>query len=471
MKFVNRSNELKYLKETIQLSKNKLFTLSISGLRRVGKTRLILETLKDKDIYFFVNKNKESKSLLGEYENILKEKNILTELEVLRDWDNFFDVLFKRFKGVVVFDEFQNFASVDSSIFGILQKQIDLNEDKRGTLLIFSGSIVGIMKKLFSDTKEPLYGRLKRKMRLQPLPFRDCVEMCNQLNIKNIEEVIEVYTIFGGYPKYYVTIEDENLLGKSTKEILDKLFFQENAVLEEEVNQILSLEFGRRTGVYYDILTAIANGNTRIGEIASFMRKKETDLTRQINELINYFELVGVESPAIKGRNLLYIKHPLINFWFRFFYKNLSSYKRRESWLIEKIRNEINIFIGRGFEQICQEFVVKNCPFKFSKIGRQWGKIPKAERGENTYEIDIVALSGKTKEILFAECKWQDDVDAERVLKELKEKSQYIQWNNNTKKEYFAIFAKSFKRKAKGCLCFDVKDLYVTSRQIDTYKI
>jgi AAA+ ATPase superfamily predicted ATPase len=81
-------------------------------------------------------------------------------------------------------------------------------------------------------------------------------------------------------------------------------------------------------------------------------------------------------------------------------------------------------------------------PFTFGKIGRQWGRF-KAETGKNTYEIDIVALNEHTKELLFCECKWQNkkiDID---VLKELKEKSSFVDWYSKERKEYFAVISKS----------------------------
>lgn len=460
MKFVNRSRETEFIKEAIGLSKTKLFTISISGLRRIGKTRLVLEMLKENDLYFFVNKDKGSESLLREYEEALRNKGALTELESLKNWEEFFRVLFERFRGIAAFDEFQNFASVDKSVYGTLQKCIDLNERKRGILFIFSGSTVGLMKKLFSDAKEPLYERVKRKLDLKPLSFIDASKMCHEVKIEDIEEVIKLYAMFGGFPKYYVSIEDEGLCGKNAERIMEKFFFVENAVLEDEVSRILSLEFGKRSGTYYDILTAIANGNRRISEIASFMRKKETALTRQVNELTNYFELVGVEKPVVNGRSLLYIKHPLMDFWFRFFYKNLSGYRRRETWLIEKIKKETNAFIGQRFETICREFLAEKPPFKFERIGKQWGKF-KAEKGKNVYEIDTVALNERTKEILFAECKWQERVDAEKVLAELREKASFVDWHSSKRKEHYVIFAKSFEEKIErpDLSLFDLGDL------------
>ncbi len=459
MKFVDRIEEMRYLKETAELSKSKLFTISITGLRRVGKTRLILELLSKDDLYFFVNKDKESTSLLQEYAEILQARKIITELEVLNSWNIFFKTLFERFKGIVVFDEFQNFMAADKSVYGILQKHIDLNENKCGIFIIFSGSTVGLMKKLFSDSKQPLYGRLKRKMPLKPLMFRDTLEVCHTLGIHSIEEAVRLYAIFGGFPKYYVAIEDEQLGNAGFEKIMDRLFFAENAVLEDEASQILSLEFGKRSGIYYDILAAIASGNTRISEVASVLRKKETTLTRQINELINRFELLSVEKPVTGGKSIFVINHPLLNFWFRFFYKNISGYKRRESWLVNKVKNNTNPYIGLRFEEVCREFLLSQ-KLNFEKTGRWWGAYRENEE-RKVAEIDIVSINEQTKEILFCECKWKDKVDARKILADLKEKTQFVDWNKDKRKEHYAIFAKSFREKFKepNVLLFDLKDL------------
>ncbi|MHA1829334.1 MAG: ATP-binding protein, partial [Candidatus Heimdallarchaeaceae archaeon] len=77
MIFINREKEMKFLKEAKELSKKKLFTLAVWGPRRIGKTRLLLEFMDTRDLYLFVNKNKTSRSLLEEFQNTLKEKNML----------------------------------------------------------------------------------------------------------------------------------------------------------------------------------------------------------------------------------------------------------------------------------------------------------------------------------------------------------------------------------------------------------
>ncbi len=93
--------------------------------------------------------------------------------------------------------------------------------------------------------------------------------------------------------------------------------------------------------------------------------------------------------------------------------------------------------------------------FSFTKIGKWWYK---------DKEIDIVALNDQTKEILFAECKWQSRVNAEKVCKELVEKAGYVERHKDKRKEHLAVFAKSFSKRVeefegRKVFCFDLKDI------------
>ena len=242
MKFIDRKAELDELNNLYKLSQTKLFVVAVYGLRRVGKTRLLLEFLKEHGIYFFVNRNKTSDDLLLEFQDILKAKKVLGELEVLPSWDKFFEICTTRELPPIVFDEFQNFLDVDPSILGTLQKHIDLHESNPG-LIVLAGSLIGLMKKMFQQSKEPLYGRIKRGYKINPLSLSSCFEIGQGLNLEK-PELLKLYFLFGGYPKYYVAVEDFDLKGKTALEIVDYLFLSKSAPLEEEVNTILSQEFG-----------------------------------------------------------------------------------------------------------------------------------------------------------------------------------------------------------------------------------
>ncbi len=385
MEFINRKEELKIINDARKLSLKKNYILLISGNRRIGKTRLILETFKPKDIYFFINKGKTSFQLLKEYEEILKSNNLLTEFENIKNWDDFFKILFKRINSAVVFDEFQNFQEIDPSIYGLLQKYIDLNENKNGLLLVFMGSNIGLIKKIFEDQKSPLYGRIKRKLSLQPLKLKDIILFCNKLNIKKPIDILTLYSIFKGYPKYYVSIEDEQLQGENASAILNRFFLAKNALFEDEITNILSMEFGKRKGIYYDILAAIGSGNTQLKDISAFLNKKQTTITRQFNELINYFNMIAYKTPLFGNKKIYYIKHPLMHYWFSLFYKNYSYYTQRSPLFFENFKNKFNIFMGFKFEEICREMLYdmntnQDLPFIIEKIGKQWGFIKGIQR-------------------------------------------------------------------------------------------
>ncbi|MEK6867540.1 MAG: DUF234 domain-containing protein, partial [Nanoarchaeota archaeon] len=157
-----------------------------------------------------------------------------------------------------------------------------------------------------------------------------------------------------------------------------------------------------------------------------------------------------------KGR--YFINDNFFRFWFKYVYRNRSEYEIGNYDMISnKILLDFNSFVGNGFEQIAKEALIamnnkKKLPFELIKVGRWWAR---------DKEIDLLGLNSSTKEALFVECKWQEDVDAQQVLEELKEKAQFVEWNKNKRTEYYAIFAKGFKKKIseKNVLLFDFHNL------------
>ena len=117
--------------------------------------------------------------------------------------------------------------------------------------------------------------------------------------------------------------------------------------------------------------------------------------------------------------------------------------------LLDSLKQEINSYYGKVFEQVCKEIVfdkIKN----LSKIGRFWHK---------DIEIDLIALNEKDKEIYLIECKWKSEVNPNEILFKLKEKTKYIDWNNKNRKEKIIIFAKSFSEKTQEALLIDLNEI------------
>ena len=456
LRFIDRKAELNELNAIETLSRKKLFVVAVYGLRRVGKTRLLLEFLKERGLYFFVNRNKTSDDLLLEFQEILKTKKILGELEILPSWEKFFEICTTRELPPLVFDEFQNFAEVEPSILGVLQKNIDLHESNPG-LIILAGSLIGLMKKTFQNSKAPLYGRIKQGIRISPLDLPSCFEIGKELNLKRAE-LLNLYLLFGGYPKYYITIEDFDLKGKTALEIIDALFLSKSAPLDEEVSMILSQEFGGRSGIYYSILEAIAMGNNRLSSIAGYLNVPATSITRQIGDLKDNFELIQIEKPYHGKRGIYEIKHPLLEFWFSQIYKNFSDYASRNPEFILKVKENLNCYHGRAFERAAREFLVAK--LSLSKAQKQWGKIPKAEKGKDTYEIDLIGSSKKASYMF--EIKWQEleYTVTLRLLEQLVAKAKFVQ--KLPANILYGIVAKKIEQKEKlraaNYLVYDLDD-------------
>ncbi len=471
MDFINREDELNQLNQYYEYSKKKQFLVAISGLRRVGKTTLVKEFIKNKkSIYFFIYDYKTSNDLLLEFSQELKSKNIITELEKIETWNDFFKIIYSRCKNhIIVFDEFQNLYNIDKSVCSIFQKHIDENQNNP-MMFIVLGSLIGLLKKILEDKKEPLYGRINYKINLKPFTLKNSMFALKELKYKNLDNMFFVYSIFGGFPKYYSVLENTETYNADYKDIINKLFLVNNAPLENEVNDILKQEFGKRSNLYYSILFAIAQGNTKLHEIANFTKTKESSITRHLLDLEQRFDIIKAVKPIDNKKNTRYfIKHPILKFWFRFIYSKFSKYNLKLSnQMLSDITKDYNSYFGRYFEEICKDFLViknqdKKLFFTAGYIGNWWG-FKREDNQRTPIEIDLILTAEKEKKIMFVECKWRGNVSIEPILSDLKEKAKHVNWKNGKRKECYCIIAKSFKNKTKqeDLLLFDLNDLKET---------
>ena len=127
MKFINRDKELKSLKEKWKSQKAEFFI--IYGKRRVGKTELIKQFIKDKSsIYFLADKRntKEQLKELGEIAGNYFNDQILRS-RGFNDWIEVFSYLKSKIKKRTVFvvDEYPYLVENDSSTSSLFQKGWD----------------------------------------------------------------------------------------------------------------------------------------------------------------------------------------------------------------------------------------------------------------------------------------------------------------------------------------------------------
>ena len=374
VKFVDREAEIKTLQSEYQRGGSALVILY--GRRRVGKTTLITEFIKDKKALFFLASEE------SENQNRMAFKDKAAEFinsDLLKDADvKSWDVIFKAVmdthfesKPVIVIDEFQYIGRSNPAFPSIFQRIWEENLKQKQVLVILCGSLISMMESQTLAYHSPLYGRRTAQIRLKQIPFRYYGEFFHH---KNRRQLIEMYAITGGVPKYielfeessdiYTAIED-NVLNRS-----GYLYDEPNFLLQQEVSEI---------GSYFSIIKAIAAGNSRLSAIASVLEVKATGLTKYLKTLMDLDILerevpVTEENPEKSKKGLYKIKDNYIRFWFAFVYPNRSFIESGNSGIVmDKIRKSlISGHTAYVYEDVCRERMwelnAEDCwPFHFLK--------------------------------------------------------------------------------------------------------
>ncbi|MGC8545920.1 MAG: ATP-binding protein [Athalassotoga sp.] len=409
MRFFNRTEETAFLKKI--KDQNGKHMIVLYGPRRIGKTYLLRNAYPEAN-YFFVD-TRSSETLLKDFSRRIFDGSF-------ENWDAFFKYLLNS-KRIVIIDEFQNFLRVDPSIFSILQNVWDSTESN--ILLILSGSYVGMMKKIFLDLKEPLFGRSEYLIQLKEFNFFGVFEMLKNFGY-TLEETITWYAILGGVPKYLWYLESK----KPFETLIEELFFGNFAPLKEEGKNLLVGEFGTEHPGYFAVLEGIGYFDREIGEICDRTKMERTKAMKYINELMTHYDIVEkVENKLSKSkRGARYkIKGNFLSFWFKYIYSNQDTIEFNPKSALDFTIKNINEIIGRTFEEVVKflmPFFYKNgvIPVMPESIGKHWLKAPDGK----VYEFDIV---GETKDVLIIfECKWRNKKTSESDLNNFIQKCKFI---------------------------------------------
>jgi AAA+ ATPase superfamily predicted ATPase len=255
----------------------------------------------------------------------------------------------------------------------------------------------------------------------------------------SLEEKVEAFSILDGIPIYLKQFDESRSIIENIREkIIEKgsfLHIEPEFLLREEL---------REPRNYFLILKAISFGNAKFGEVVNYTQLDKTLVSKYLDTL-SVLHIVEKIYPSTtdkeRTRDARYrLSDNFVSFWFRFIYPNKADIERGEiAGVVSIIKKDMNSFIGRKFEKICQEALIrmnrkKILPFQFRTIGGWWHK---------DREIDIIAANEETKDICFCECKWQSGKTGIDVLKELQNKAKFVDFFNTERKEYYMIISKS----------------------------
>ena len=233
--FVNREKELKFLADKYR-SKGFDFIV-IYGRRRVGKTELVKQFIKDKrNIYFLADKRGTEFNI-----NRFKEKisELLDEPRVeLETFEEVFSHLLKKIGGerlIICIDEFSYLIEKDDSIPSVFQLIIDEILNKSNIMLILLGSSVSLMESGVLSSKSPLYGRRTGQFKIEPLSFANVLEFFPN---RELSENAVIYAVFGGIPFYLNKVDSKSVL-----ENIKSLILKKGEILYEEIDFLHKVDF------------------------------------------------------------------------------------------------------------------------------------------------------------------------------------------------------------------------------------
>jgi len=398
MKFYNREDELKILKRADKLKEKHAVMTMLIGHRRVGKTTLALQPFStQKVLYFFVSKKNEV-LLCEEFSQEIEAKLGVKLFGEIRKFEQLFAYLLELGKThafTLVIDEFQEFYKINDSIYSSIQKLWDLHKDKTHLHFIACGSVYSLMKKIYEDKKEPLFGRTDFKIDLKPLKVSVLKEILRDHNAYTPMQLLDFYVLTGGIAKYIeLFVLYESLDEKS---MIDEIISPNSLFLDEGKNRLIE-EFGKEYGTYFSILTLIASSKTSRTEIESILEK---NISGHLSRLENDYSIIKSIKPMGAKENSKVQKYEIIDnflaFWFRFIYKYKSIIEAEGyTRLREIIYRDFSTFKGKFLEKLFRELLKEKGIY--TSIGNYW------ERG-NQNEIDIVTVDEIEKKLLLCEVK------------------------------------------------------------------
>ncbi len=443
--FVNRIYELENLNREYDAAGSS-FTV-IYGRRRIGKTALIREFIRNKPTLYFYATESTISEQLSQFTIRLATAFNKPSLEDTKftSFEKAFQFLAESLgdeKIVVAIDEYQNLVKADPAFSSVLQKVWDLQLKEKNIHLVLCGSIISMMHSETLDYSSPLYGRRTSSIHLKSMPFETIHKFINV----NKEELMKVYASFGTVPRYLE-------LYKARKSFLENIkdnVLSQGSYLYNEIKFLIKEEIAS-PNTYFQILNIISGGETKIGKIGAKMGVHASHLTRYLLRLgeldILEKDVPVTEKETTKSKLGRYrIKDKFIAFWFFYVYRNFSQLEIRN---IDPVLKQINEsfnqkFVSFAFEDYVKELLLHH-PQKYlgfipEKIGRWWN---------NKEEIDQVAFNDE--HVAFIECKWQNQQVGYEVYQDMKRKAETLEFQQQY--QYIIFAKKGFKTSLKESDC------------------
>jgi AAA+ ATPase superfamily predicted ATPase len=401
MKFLDRADELGLL---MALSRRREGGLAVvSGRRRVGKTRLLVEWVERTGGVYFVADQSSADLQRRYFVAALASKLAGLEGATFSDWRSLFAALAvrardARWRGPIVLDELPYLVVQSPELPSALQQFVDHEAKDARLVVALAGSSQRMMQGIALDASAPLYGRARELFVMEPLPPQYIVDAFPRV------DPIEAWAAWGGIPRYWELATDQR---GTTVQRVQRLVLDPLGPLHREPDHILIEEVPSALEVR-PVLDAIGAGVHRVSEIAGRMGRAATSIARPLDRLVQMGLVrrdVPFGEPSSK-RALYRIADPFFGMWFRVVAPNRGPLATMSpagrSALLARHWSHL---VAAAWEQLCRDATPRLGDW-FPGVRWWHGNAP---------EWDVVAESIDRRRLLVGEVKLrasQRDVDA-----------------------------------------------------------
>ncbi len=392
MNFFGRTQQLEKLNK--EMSSDDMRMTLIFGRRRVGKSELVKQAIKNSGI----------KGIYYECRQVTETSNVQSICEVISEVlglpklgytsvDELMDYVFnyaREEKIVFVLDEYPYLRENVKGLDSILQSFVDKYRETSKLKLILLGSYVDIMKSLLEHSN-PLFGRVDLVIDLKQMDYYESALFYPNMST---EDKVRIYSVFGGIPYFNRLVDDK----KTVKENIIDLIASPGARLENEVSMYLSAEISKIVNAN-EVFGALARGFSKYSDILSQSHVSSGPTLIDVLEKLIKMEVVEKKAPINDDNNKkkagYYICDNLSLFYYRYIFKHLSQLKIMDSDVfynkyIDKDFEET--YVPHKFEEICRQYLIRqnrlgNIEPVIEKIGKYYYDDPKTRTNG---EFDVV---------------------------------------------------------------------------------
>lgn len=411
--FIGRKKELNELNFRFNNSKKEFGV--IYGRRRIGKSTLINEFLKDKPNIFFQAKKDNMYGNLRSFSYEIDKLLDLPKSFVFSSMEEAFDSLIEYAKGkrfVIAIDEYPYIVNQDASFPSILQEAIDRAPEN--LFFLISGSDVGMLKNELEDHNSPLYKRRTFEMNVTKLKYSESLEY-----LKNVDNETKIkYLSFTSTYPYYLSAMDFDI---PFEENIKRLLFNEYGTFFTLPDQLLSNSLNTQD-VYNAILYAVSKRKRSNKEIAEYIHEDEAKVSKYIKTLLQS-ELLDKRETYNGNKKTVYyeIGDPMLRFWYMFIFNNMEKIRMNGELVYNNLQEDIKQFICYGFEEVSRLYMDElNSKGLLGNIFAPF-KPYKVEKSILNRSIEIDGLSNDDEKLIVMECKYRKEKFTLSMLKHLEE--------------------------------------------------